>query len=57
MFPGLQVAVYPVIGEPLAAPAVKLIVACVFPAVAVPMVGAAGAATDVSVTSLPSPPT
>jgi hypothetical protein len=41
--PGLEVAVYPVIAEPpLLAGAVNVTVACPFPAVAVPIVGAPG---------------
>jgi hypothetical protein len=41
--PGLEVTVYPVIAEPpLLAGAVNVIVACAFPAVAVPIVGAPG---------------
>ena len=53
ILPGLDVTVYPVIGEPpVDAGAVKLTVACASPAVAVPMVGApggTGAATGVTV--------
>jgi hypothetical protein len=41
--PGLEVTVYPVIGEPpLLAGAVNVTVACAFPFVAVPIVGAPG---------------
>ena len=41
--PGLDVTVYPVIAEPPSlAGAVKATVACAFPAVAVPIVGAPG---------------
>ena len=42
MFPGLQVAVKPEIGEPLLAGGVKKIVACALPGVAVTPVGAPG---------------
>jgi hypothetical protein len=41
--PGLEVTVYPVIAEPpLLTGAVNVTVACAFPAVAVPIVGAPG---------------
>jgi len=57
MFPGLHVAVYPVIAEPpLEAGMVNATVAWPLPGVAVPIVGAPGAVMAVSVTSLPSPP-
>ena len=48
LLPGLEVAVYDVIGvPPLDAGAVKLTVACIFPAVAVPIVGAPGTTSGV----------
>ena len=54
--PGLDVTVYPVIGlPPSEAGAVKSTVACVFPAVAVPIVGASG--TVIGVTLLETPDT
>jgi hypothetical protein len=47
--PGLEVAVYPVIAEPpLLAGAVNVTVACAFPAVAVPIVGAPGTVDGVT---------
>lgn len=48
LFSGLEVTVYDVIGEPpVLAGAVKLTVACVFPAVAVTSVGASGTVAGV----------
>jgi hypothetical protein len=47
--PGEDVAVYPVIAEPpLDAGAVKLTIACAFPAVAVTLVGASGTVDGVT---------
>ena len=50
--PGLEVAVKSNIGLPPVAPGVKVTVACVLPAVAVPIVGAAGTVTTAGVTAL-----
>ena len=57
MPPGEELAVYDVIGEPpLETGGVNVIVACPFPAVAVPMMGAPGTAPGVALTAAEAGP-